>query len=255
MKFYAFLALLFSFAAALPAHAQTPCARPAGWEQLAAELDAKAKKGSAQDMALAGYFYREKSLYASYVGETPDADNERAAKWFRKAADDGNALAQYWLGLSYLLGLGVENSYPKARELFLDAAEEGLSAAQNKLGELAGNPFMDKKLFPEKSAESWFAKAAAQGHGEAADMLSLLHAEKQDMAKAAFWNRVAVRAKLPRAADRGYDRKLDEKQRAQLLNRLQKWKPGPTEVTATAMRLMPRLDEIDRRLKPDCVKD
>jgi len=255
MNLNVFFALLFSFIAAFPLHAQAACARPAGWENLAAELDAKAKRGSAQDMALAGYFWREKSFQGRHVGENAAADNERAVKWLKAAADDGDALAQYWLGLSFLMGEGVEQSDAKARGWFTRAADQELSVAQKMLGELAANPLMDKKLFPEKGAAGWFAKAAAQGHGEAADSLSLLYANDKEMAKAAFWNAIALRQKAPGARDMGYDRQLDEKQRAQLQNRLRNWKPEPSDVTATSIRLMPRMDEIDRRLKPDCVRD
>ena len=38
-------------------------------------------------------------------------DQAEAAKWFRKAADQGNANAQYDLGIAYFKGLGVPQDY------------------------------------------------------------------------------------------------------------------------------------------------
>ena len=49
-------------------------------------------------------------------------------------ADQGDARAQYMIGLSYDLGNGVEKDYVKAAEWFHKAAEQGKSEAQASLG-------------------------------------------------------------------------------------------------------------------------
>lgn len=51
----------------------------------------------------------------------------KAAEWFQKAADQGNADAQFWLGCMYQNGSGVERSYEKAVEWFQKAANQRLA--------------------------------------------------------------------------------------------------------------------------------
>ena len=50
---------------------------------------------------------------------------EEAAKWFRKAAEQGHAIAQYNLGELFYLGRGVPQNDQKAREWWQKAAEQG----------------------------------------------------------------------------------------------------------------------------------
>ncbi|MGO9588224.1 MAG: tetratricopeptide repeat protein [Limisphaerales bacterium] len=61
------------------------------------EIMAKALRGSATAQCALGEFYYFKS--DSTVGE--------ALKWFRKAANQGNAQAEYYLGRCYENGYGV----------------------------------------------------------------------------------------------------------------------------------------------------
>ena len=57
-----------------------------------------------------------------------------AVKWFIKEADQGNADAQYILGLFYDKGYGVNKDIVKAGKLYYKAAEQGHVRAQEKLG-------------------------------------------------------------------------------------------------------------------------
>ena len=52
-------------------------------------------------------------------------DYAQAAQWYRKAADQGNARAQYNLGTLYEAGNGVEKDVDKAVEWFRKAAKQG----------------------------------------------------------------------------------------------------------------------------------
>jgi TPR repeat protein len=52
-----------------------------------------------------------------------------AVKWFRKAAEQGHAKAQYALGRSYEMGLGVVADYEEAAKWYRKAAEQGDSEA------------------------------------------------------------------------------------------------------------------------------
>ncbi len=56
-----------------------------------------------------------------------------AVKWFRKAAEQGNAPAQYNLGLCYAKGKGVRKSSKEAEKWFRKAAEQGLEPAKKAL--------------------------------------------------------------------------------------------------------------------------
>lgn len=54
---------------------------------------------------------------------------ETAAYWYGKAADQGNAIAQYKLGICYYNGIGVNKNKEKAMELVHKAAEQGYKQA------------------------------------------------------------------------------------------------------------------------------
>ena len=57
------------------------------------------------------------------------SDYGEAMKYFRLAAEQGSASAQYNIGYSYRYGEGVEQDYAKALEYFRLAAEQGYPAA------------------------------------------------------------------------------------------------------------------------------
>lgn len=48
-----------------------------------------------------------------------------AFKWFRKSADQGNIYALQSIGLAYMDGKGVRQSYSKAKEYFGLACDKG----------------------------------------------------------------------------------------------------------------------------------
>ena len=58
---------------------------------------------------------------------------EETARWFRKAAEQGNANAQLNLGDLYRNGLGVRQSFEEAACWYRKAAEQGHSQAQGLL--------------------------------------------------------------------------------------------------------------------------
>ncbi len=60
-------------------------------------------------------------------------DKAEAVKWFRKAADQGNADAQYHLGLCYYYGYGVEEDNAEAVNWLKKAADQGNEEAASKL--------------------------------------------------------------------------------------------------------------------------
>lgn len=70
--------------------------------------------------------------YANGLGVKKSAKD--AALWYRKAAEQGNANAQYELGVCYTVGRGVEKSAEKAARWLRNAAESGYAGATGVLG-------------------------------------------------------------------------------------------------------------------------
>lgn len=85
---------------------------------------------------------------------------DRAVEAYEKAADAGHLEAQNMLGVMYLKGEGVEQDKQKARELFKNAAEEGLDIAQYQYAEL----LLQGEGGDREKAIEWYRKAADQGH-------------------------------------------------------------------------------------------
>jgi TPR repeat protein len=61
-----------------------------------------------------------------------------AVKWFKKAADQGNSLAQYNLGVIYKDGQGVAKNITSSAKWFKLAAEQGDAQAQNQISLMYG---------------------------------------------------------------------------------------------------------------------
>jgi TPR repeat protein len=61
-------------------------------------------------------------------------DYAEAARWYRRAADQGLAAAQFNLGLMYDNGQGTTQDYAEAARWYRKAADQGLAAAQFNLG-------------------------------------------------------------------------------------------------------------------------
>ena len=90
---------------------------------------------------------------------------EQAALWYRKAADQGYAKAQYQLGVLYESGQGVKQDLPQAISLYRKAAAQGDEDAEYYLGVLYGSGKGVTK--DEAQAVSWYRKAADHGYADA----------------------------------------------------------------------------------------
>ena len=96
-------------------------------------------------------------------------DKKKAAFWFRKAAKQGYAKAQYRLGMCRLWGKGVSEDDDKAVKWLRRAAEQGYAKAQYELGECYHRGFgVDED---EQEAVSWYQKSARQGYRRAISTL------------------------------------------------------------------------------------
>ena len=123
-------------------------------------------------------------------------------EWY-PLAEQGDAEAQFNLGLMYRKGLGVPRHYAEAMKWYRKAAEQGDAQAQYNLG------FMyDIGLgVPEDYAEAvkWFRKAAEQGNAKAQTYLGFMYHEgqgvTQDYVQAHMWYNLAA-SRLPPGEDR-----------------------------------------------------
>ncbi len=74
-----------------------------------------------------------------YFGHFVPKDYDTATKWYRRAADKDNALAQSTLGDSYYYGRGVPQNYAEAAKWWQLAADQGVGVAQLNLSVLFAN--------------------------------------------------------------------------------------------------------------------
>ena len=99
------------------------------------------------------------------IGRGVKRNPSESASWFLKAAEQGHAHSQYYLGSIYEYGEGVTQGYAEAMEWYRKAAEQGNAKAQYNLGMRCQIGRGVKKDLAE--AEKWLREAAKRGHTEA----------------------------------------------------------------------------------------
>ena len=104
-----------------------------------------------------------------YDGKGVNQDFQLSAKWIRKAAEQGRADAQVALGDLYFEGEGVKQDYDAAVKWYLLAAKKGNVDAQFNMGHMYEYGFGVVKDCDK--AEEWYNKAASQGDEEAQEIL------------------------------------------------------------------------------------
>ena len=140
--------------------------------------------------AMAGDFEDfENGLTAAQTG-----DYQTAFKLWKPLAENGNALAQFNLGIMYNDGKGVPQDYVKAVIWYLSAAEQGVAFAQYSLGLM----YLEGKGVRRDYAEAskWFRKAADQGHSDAQRNLGVMYVKgqgvPQDYVQSHMWFNLAA---------------------------------------------------------------
>jgi hypothetical protein len=113
-----------------------------------------------------GYAKAQYNLGAAYAqGQGVPKNLQEAVKWYRKAADQGYARAQYNLGIAYAHGLGVNQDYQEAAGWYRKAAEQGFAKAQYSLGVMYRR---GQGVAPDPvMAYVWLSLSAAQGYKDA----------------------------------------------------------------------------------------
>lgn len=119
------------------------------------ETKAKAEAGDIAAQNALGIMYA--------TGNGVRQDIFQASRWFRKAADQGDATAQYHLAFYYYDGERID--YKEAVNWYRLAANQGHASAQNRLGLMYSNGKGVSKDATE--ALKWFRSAAENGDADA----------------------------------------------------------------------------------------
>jgi TPR repeat protein len=146
-------------------------------------ISVEVKRASAQEQ----YEKGEKFYY--------EAENyEEAVKWYRKAAEQGHANAQFYLGVLYHTGRGVEQNYEEAIKWLRKATAQDFGPAQYLMGHLYRDGNGVEKNYEE--AVKWYRKAAEQGSEYAQNQLGFHYSEglgvEKDNYEAVKWFRKAA---------------------------------------------------------------
>ena len=129
---------------------------------------------SAADHGNAGAMAQLGYMYGT--GRGVPKDEIEAVKWYRKGADGGNATAMNNLGLAYANGSGVAPDEAEAARWYRKAADAGYPRSMFLLGEMYES---GKGGLASNRAEavSWYRKAAATGYEPASKRLRTLGEE------------------------------------------------------------------------------
>ena len=110
-----------------------------------------------------------------YKGEGVPKNYSEAMKWYRKAADQGNAEAQFNLGVMYDQGEGVPKNYTEAMQWYRKAADQGDANAQYNLGIMYYNGEGTPKNFINSYA--WLSVASAKENEKAKKYIEIISSE------------------------------------------------------------------------------
>ena len=126
-------------------------------------------------------------------------------RWYRKAADQGNAGAQLSLGVMYSQGHGLPQDFVEAVRWYRKAADQGNAYAQS----LLAISYRDGKGIPQDyvQAHKWFNLAVSQ--------LSPTDESRADIRNSAERGRESIASKMTPA------------QIAQAQKLAREWKPKP----------------------------
>ncbi|MBT6049906.1 MAG: sel1 repeat family protein [Candidatus Scalindua sp.] len=154
----------------------------------------KAKQGDARAQYALGWIYRGNKDIPNDVTE----DYEESVKWYGKAAEQGHAKSQTWLGVMYSLGWGVTQGYKETINWYRKAADQNETLAQLRLG----SHYFNGRGVPKdvNEAEKWFRRTVANGDARNQYNLGWRYAEgrsvAQDYKEALVWYR--------KSANQGY---------------------------------------------------
>lgn len=129
-----------------------------------------------------------------FKGDGISQDYVEALKWFQRAADRGDAIAQSYLGVMYGNGLGVQKDFSQEFKWNQKSAEQGYSHAQANLALMYAQGVGTPQNYPE--AFKWYSRSADQGYAAAQTGLGIMYSNgygvAQDFNRAVKWNQMAA---------------------------------------------------------------
>ncbi|APZ54046.1 hypothetical protein Ga0080574_TMP3712 [Salipiger abyssi] len=137
-------------------------------------------------------------IYLSGPPDGPERDPVQAARLLSRSAARGDAEAQYYLGLLYRAGTGVDQDPASSYNWFLAAAENGHVAAQYELSRALSRG--EGTALDTDEALRWLRRAAEGGHVQAQYFLALA----LDSGRGAPQDRDAALDWVRRAAEAGF---------------------------------------------------
>ena len=134
-------------------------------------------------------------LGVMYVrGEGVTQDYKEAVKWARKSAEQGHAGGQFNLGVLYDYGSGVTRDYKEAVKWYRKSAEQEYAKAQSNLGVMY--EYGRGVTRDYKEAVEWFRKSAEQGYAFGQYALGVMYENGwgvlQDSIYAHMWWNIAA---------------------------------------------------------------
>ena len=163
-----------------------------------AEIRAGADKGDAKAQYELG-----RAFFSGTLGVAKD--EAEAVKWFRKAAEQNVADAQYNLGVCYANGQGVTEDDAEAVKWFRKAAEQNLADAQYNLGVCYDSG--EGVVKDEVEAYKWWLLAAGQGNDDAKYNMTIVE-NKMSREQIAEGQRLARDFKPRKVPSEGSDARL-----------------------------------------------
>ncbi len=155
------------------------------------------RKAAEQNLAKAQY-----NLGVCYrEGAGVASNGVEAVRWLRKAAEQNLPEAQHNLGVCYDTGCGVATNFVEAVKWYRKAAEQNLAEAQHNLGVC----YRDGQgvVANDVEAANWFRRAAEQRHAPAQNELGICYLEGRGVevnyTQAVKWFRQAAEQNEPSA--------------------------------------------------------
>jgi CHAT domain-containing protein/Tfp pilus assembly protein PilF len=183
-------------------------------------------------------------------------DYETALREWKPLAEQGNAGAQYSLGMMHF-GYGLTQNYREAGKWFRLAAEQGQTGAQGMLGMIY--EFGHGVVEDHEEAVKWYRLAADKGVARAQERLGVMYefgkGVTQDYTEAVKWYRLAAaqgsteaQANLRAIYERGYG--VTKEQIEEAVSAPIDYVSESTllETTSRLMALREQLNEQDRRI-------
>ena len=124
-------------------------------------------------------FYQNTLAFKYATGKGVRQDERKAVIWYQRAASQGFFISQYWLGCRYAEGRGVHRDYREAVKWYRKAAEREHAGAQYQLGRMyhQGRASLKREVSKEYNQTlNWYLKAAKQNHTRAHYSLGRMYA-------------------------------------------------------------------------------